>query len=254
MKCWTKHLHRTRCDGVDIKQWYSLFSVSPIIVQAKKKISMLRPGVFDHKWPWINMSASNIIWVKWIKTPFFCTITPLYVCNQHFHISKSLNTLRAASFTSVWDWLIEFSVSRVLNVILTKNSDISNIQGQKSEMYKTAPVSTTLYGGFNLKSLHWAWGTSYHGSSTAINLSPTWCNRLPPAPLSYIQCHSIFISVSLSTAFSLTCINIATFISFLVLNSSFLRAPTGPQQRTLMLSETNKTNLLGVQPHWVKKK
>lgn len=133
MKCWTKHLHRTRCDGVDIKQWYSLFSVSPIIVQAKKKISMLRPGVFDHKWPWINMSASNIIWVKWIKTPFFCTITPLYVCNQHFHISKSLNTLRAASFTSVWDWLIEFSVSRVLNVILTKNSDISNIQGQKSK-------------------------------------------------------------------------------------------------------------------------
>lgn len=121
-------------------------------------------------------------------------------------------------------------------------------------MYKTAPVSTTLYGGFNLKSLHWAWGTSYHGSSTAINLSPTWCNRLPHAPLSYIQCHSIFISVSLSTAFSLTCINIATFISFLVLNSSFLRAPTGPQQRTLMLSETNKTNLFGVQPHWVKKK
>lgn len=121
-------------------------------------------------------------------------------------------------------------------------------------MYKTAPVSTTLYGGFNLKSLHWAWGTSYHGSSTAINLSPTWCNRLPPAPLSYIQCHSIFISVSLSTAFSLTCINIATFISFLVLNSSFLRAPSGPQQKTLMLSETNKTNLLGVQPRWVKKK
>lgn len=90
-------------------------------------------------------------------------------------------------------------------------------------------------------------GTSCHGSSAAINLSPWWCNVVRLVPLSYIRCHSIFISVSFAPAFSRTRINISTFLSFLVLNSNFLGAPTGPQQRTLMRSQTNKTDLSGME-------
>lgn len=72
--------------------------------------------------------------------------------------------------------------------------------------------------------------------------------RPPPAVLRLMYPVSLHLYFCLPRYrfLSHTCINIAVFISFLVLNSSFLGAPTGPQHRTLMLSETNKTNLLGM--------